>query len=98
MLGSATPGGFERVFPEEFWMSGRYCCLALAAAIAAFVSTRARADEIGVSSAAEIAAALKTAKPGDVFVMTDGEWKDQAIDFAAKGTKDEPIELRAQTP
>src|SRR5438067_52778 len=51
-----------------------------------------------VSSAADIAAAARDAKPGDVLVMTDGSWKDQEIVFAAKGTADQPVTLRAQTP
>ena len=61
-------------------------------------ATVTRADEVGVSSAAEITEALKIAKPGDVLVMTDGDWKDQMIKVTGKGTKEEPIELRAQTP
>jgi hypothetical protein len=80
-------------------MSRRTSCIALVATVLfASAAGSAWADEIGVSSAAEIAAAAKIAKPGDVLVMTDGEWKDQVIAFAAKGTKDQPIELRAQTP
>ncbi|MGB7159453.1 MAG: chondroitinase-B domain-containing protein [Tepidisphaeraceae bacterium] len=77
----------------------RFARFALAAVIAAFVpSPLARADEIGVSSAAEIQKAIAAAKPGDVIVLTDGEYKDLVIKFSAKGTKAEPIELRAQTP
>src|SRR5687768_2605291 len=56
------------------------------------------AAEHSVSSAEEVHTALKAAKPGDVLILTDGEWKDQLITFAAEGTKDQPITLRAQTP
>src|SRR5215213_2203674 len=79
-------------------MSLRLREIALVATVVFALSCVTRADEIGVSSADEITNALKTAKPGDVLVMKDGEWKAQAIKFAAKGTKDEPIELRAQSP
>jgi poly(beta-D-mannuronate) lyase len=30
--------------------------------------------------------------------MTDGDWKDQAVVFSARGTADKPITLRAATP
>src|SRR5205807_692105 len=33
-----------------------------------------------------------------VLVMADGTWKDQAIAFRGKGTPEEPITLRAETP
>jgi len=56
------------------------------------------AADIKVSSAADIAAALAGAKPGDTLVMFDGTLIDQAILFKATGTADKPITLRAQTP
>jgi poly(beta-D-mannuronate) lyase len=61
-------------------------------------ATFARAADIKVSSAADIAAALPTAKPGDTLVMVDGTLNDQAILFKASGEADKPITLRAQTP
>ena len=67
--------------------------------IAALVATRwTFAAEVPVGSAADVEKALTSAKPGDVLVMNDGEWKDQVINVAAKGTKDQPITLRAKTP
>jgi poly(beta-D-mannuronate) lyase len=51
-----------------------------------------------VKTAADVAKAATDAKPGDVLVMADGTWQDQKINFAATGTKDQPITLRAQTP
>jgi poly(beta-D-mannuronate) lyase len=56
------------------------------------------AAEHQVSSAKEIDKAARAARPGDVLVMKDGTWTDQKIKFAAKGTKDQPITLRAATP
>jgi poly(beta-D-mannuronate) lyase len=56
------------------------------------------AAEHRVSTAAEIASAMLQAVPGDVLVMADGEWKDQAIVFTGKGTEEKPVTLRAQTP
>jgi poly(beta-D-mannuronate) lyase len=58
----------------------------------------AGAAEHHVRSAADVAAAATNARPGDVLVMADGTWQDQMITVAAKGTKDQPITLRAQTP
>jgi poly(beta-D-mannuronate) lyase len=55
------------------------------------------AAEHRVSTAAEITRAAGEAKPGDVLVMSDGEWRDQVVVFRAKGTAAKPITLRAQT-
>jgi len=68
----------------------------MAAVIAAASVTHAA--EYRVSSAKEIVLAANAAKPGDMIVMNDGEWNDQAIMFDAKGTAEKPITLRAQTP
>jgi len=62
-----------------------------------FVAT-ARAAEHRVSSAAEISEIAGGARPGDVIVMNDGVWQDQAIVFRGQGTAEKPITLRAQTP
>lgn len=58
----------------------------------------AQAAEHRVSSAADVAQVSITAKPGDVLVMADGDWPDQAIVFSAHGTEESPIVLRAETP
>jgi poly(beta-D-mannuronate) lyase len=70
--------------------------LALLATLAA--SLLAPAAELPVSSAADIAQAASRAKPGDTLVMTDGEWRDQAIVLNARGSAENPITLRPQTP
>lgn len=57
-----------------------------------------QAIEIPVASAAQISAAMATAKPGDVLVMADGTWTNQAITFAGSGSSAAPITLRPQTP
>jgi len=56
------------------------------------------AAEHRVSSAADIARATAELRPGDVLVMTDGDWKDQSIVFRARGTAEKPITLRASRP
>lgn len=42
--------------------------------------------------------AFATAKPGEEFVLADGQWKDTLIELNAEGMADAPITLRAQTP
>ncbi|HJZ94551.1 MAG TPA: hypothetical protein VKE40_27040, partial [Gemmataceae bacterium] len=44
----------------------------------------AGAGEHRVSSADEIARLGDTVKPGDVVILADGTWKDQAITFRGK--------------
>jgi poly(beta-D-mannuronate) lyase len=58
----------------------------------------AQGAETAVPEAKALAKAIKSARPGDVIVMQDGEWKDAEIKFFAEGTQDKPITLRAQTP
>ena len=72
------------------------CAMVLVVVIALTFSLDAA--EYRVSSAAEITRASGEARPGDVLVMSGGEWKDQAIVFGAKGTAEKPITLRAQIP
>lgn len=48
-----------------------------------------------ISSAVELNAL--TLKPGDKVVMKTGEWKNQLINFKAKGTAEKPITLVAET-
>lgn len=47
---------------------------------------------------AELAAAFRRARPGDAIVMADGEWRDADVLFAAEGSAEAPITLRAATP
>jgi poly(beta-D-mannuronate) lyase len=58
----------------------------------------APAAEHQVCSAEEVARLVKDLRPGDVLVMADGTWKDQDITFRGKGTREQPITLRAETP
>jgi len=58
----------------------------------------ANAAEHKVSTPADIAAAAKTAAPGDVLLMADGTWRDAKIVFQAEGTSAQPITLRAESP
>jgi len=62
------------------------------------ISTFSYGNEIFVSSAAEITAALSSVQPGDTLTMLDGKWQNQRITFGANGTESAPIILRAQTP
>jgi len=39
---------------------------------------------------------VKKIKPGDVIILTDGEWKNVNLVLKAKGTKKNPIVLKAQ--
>jgi poly(beta-D-mannuronate) lyase len=55
------------------------------------------AAEFRANSAAEITRVTNELRPGDVLVMTDGNWKDQAVVFRARGTAEKPITLRAGT-
>jgi poly(beta-D-mannuronate) lyase len=72
--------------------------MALVVVIALTFTFPIHAAEHRVSNAAEIARAAGEARPGDVLVMSDGEWRDQVVVFRAKGTAAKPITLRAQMP
>jgi poly(beta-D-mannuronate) lyase len=62
------------------------------------VVTRAFAAETACATVAELQAAFRTAQPGDVFLMRDGNWTDADIVFQAAGKPEQPITLRAATP
>jgi poly(beta-D-mannuronate) lyase len=51
-----------------------------------------------VANPAEFARLQKTAKPGDVLVLKNGEWTDASLVFDATGEAAKPITLRAETP
>jgi poly(beta-D-mannuronate) lyase len=51
-----------------------------------------------VSNTDELNEAIKNAKPGRDIVLANGVWKDVKIKFRAKGTEDNPITLKAETP
>ena len=52
---------------------------------------------INVKNSDELNAAIKEAKPGDEIVLTNGVWENVEIEFIGKGTKEQPITLRAET-
>ena len=70
----------------------------LAAFLLAFSTFAACAAEHRVASATDIARIAAEAQPGDVLVMADGVWKDQAIVFHGNGAAEKPLTLRAETP
>ena len=57
----------------------------------------ANASEIKVSNTEELTEAIAKVKPGDRIVMSNGIWKDTAIDFNAKGVLKDSIFLEAET-
>jgi hypothetical protein len=56
-----------------------------------------RAAEHHATTAEEVALLTGVARPGDLIVLADGDWRDQAIKFRAEGTAEQPITLRAAT-
>lgn len=53
---------------------------------------------ITVKNINELIQADKNAKPGDIIILANGEWKDVQIKFSSKGTKEQPITFMAETP
>jgi poly(beta-D-mannuronate) lyase len=72
-----------------------FIAISLAAAAAGL---QTRAAEHRVASAEEIEQLTGSLLPGDVLVMTDGTWKDQAITINGRGTAEQPVTVRPQTP
>jgi len=52
---------------------------------------------IYVKNIEELAAANKNAKPGDIIVLRNGEWKDVEFSLDAQGTKENPVTYKAET-
>ncbi|REE16955.1 poly(beta-D-mannuronate) lyase [Winogradskyella pacifica] len=50
-----------------------------------------------ISNATELNEAIENAQPGDNIVLKNGIWKDVEIKFTGKGTKDNPITIKAET-
>ncbi|MBI5474914.1 MAG: T9SS type A sorting domain-containing protein [Ignavibacteriae bacterium] len=61
------------------------------------VRVAAFATEYTVSSAAQIAQVMQTARPGDTLTMSNGTWTNQDILFQGNGAAGNPITLRART-
>ena len=55
------------------------------------------ASIINVSNIEELTKAIDSCKAGDEIVLANGVWKDVQIKFRGKGTKDNPITLKAET-
>ncbi|WP_299837673.1 chondroitinase-B domain-containing protein [uncultured Tenacibaculum sp.] len=53
-------------------------------------------NEILVENKEALKTAVEKAKPGDVIVMKDGEWKDLTLKFYGNGTEKAPIVLKAE--
>jgi len=70
----------------------------LAVFVLCFSCAEANKSSIGlVKTNQELYEAIKSAKPGDEIVLSNGVWKDVEIKFIALGTKGNPIILRAET-
>ncbi len=54
--------------------------------------------EIRLSSPAALETALKSARPGNILILPEGTYRDQALRFAAQGEEGKPITLRAEVP
>jgi len=54
-------------------------------------------NTIKVTDNQELKEALKNTKAGDEIVLANGIWKDVLIKFTGRGTKENPIILRAET-
>jgi poly(beta-D-mannuronate) lyase len=64
---------------------------------AIIIAASSYAATIPVTNEAELIKANKEAKPGDIIVMQNGEWKDIIISLNCKGTALNPITVKAQT-
>jgi len=49
-----------------------------------------------VYNQAELTAAIKNSKPGDIITMARGDWKNLNLVFEANGTKESPIVINAE--
>ncbi len=96
--GQARALAFER--RDECAARGRVPVMALfvVASLGLAPAPAAGAAEYLVSSADDITERSKTCRPGDILVMENGLWRDQAIIFRAVGTVHQPITLRAKLP
>ena len=56
------------------------------------------ARDIRVDGPGKLAESLQQARPGDVVILKNGEWKDAKIVVGHGGEAGKPVELRAETP
>lgn len=61
------------------------------------VSCASMAGTIVVKNIDELNNASMQAKPGDIIIMENGQWKDVLIALSCSGTKEQPITFRART-
>jgi len=57
-----------------------------------------RARDVLLAGPAELSAALKSARPGDVLILKDGTWRDARIVITKGGEAGRPVEIRAESP
>lgn len=74
-----------------------YLFIAVAFVLLSFSSFNSN-SKIKVKNAEELKTAIAKAQPGDEIILANGIWKDIQIKFDSKGTKENPITLRAETP
>jgi poly(beta-D-mannuronate) lyase len=51
-----------------------------------------------VSRGVELEEAVAAARPGETVVLSNGVWRDQRLALYGKGTRNQPIRIRAETP
>jgi poly(beta-D-mannuronate) lyase len=73
------------------------CLVAVVAAFLTVLPTILHATDYRVSTPAQIAAALNTARPGDTLTMANGSWTNALIVFQGYGTASAPLLLRAES-
>lgn len=58
----------------------------------------ASAEQFLIRDAAQLESVAARARPGDVLLLANGEWRDAQLLFRARGQASAPITLRAQEP
>lgn len=74
-----------------------HCLFAFIVALMTVLPAIVGATEYHVSTPAQIAAALNSARPGDTLTMTNGKWMNVLIVFQGYGTASAPLLLRAES-
>ena len=63
-----------------------------------FTACPINAEHVVVRDAGEFNGALKEAQPGDVIVLSNGNWQDVELVADANGTADSPVTVQAEVP
>jgi poly(beta-D-mannuronate) lyase len=75
----------------------KFLCLIFTFSTVVLISSQmASNNQIKVKNVAEFNKAVSNAKPGNTIVLADGIWKDTELVFKGKGTKEQPITLKAE--